>query len=75
MPPPTLIYVTVAILAFLTVFVVPSVADERADSTDELAKQLTNPVADLISLPFQFNYTRTSARMTTANASPSTFSR
>jgi hypothetical protein len=32
-------------------------ADVRADeSNQELAKKLTNPVADLISLPFQFNY-------------------
>jgi hypothetical protein len=28
----------------------------RADDAEELAKKLSNPVADLISIPFQFNY-------------------
>jgi hypothetical protein len=31
-------------------------ATARADDDHELAKKLTNPVADLISVPFQFNY-------------------
>ncbi|NNK01265.1 MAG: transporter [Desulfatitalea sp.] len=34
-------------------FAIPAVAQ---DDADELAKQLANPVADLASFPFQFNY-------------------
>jgi len=31
-------------------------AHARSDDSAELAKKLSNPVADLISVPFQFNY-------------------
>ena len=34
---------------------VPALADDAADQA-ELAKKTLNPVADLISLPIQFNY-------------------
>ena len=47
--------VAAAIVVMLWVTHVPAVADEAADQA-ELAKKTLNPVADLISLPIQFNY-------------------
>jgi hypothetical protein len=34
----------------------PSAAEEEGDESTRLAKKLANPVASLISVPFQFNY-------------------
>lgn len=42
------------IFSVVTAFMVPGIA--QAQSDEDLAKQLSNPVAALISVPFQFNY-------------------
>ena len=35
------------------------IAAPVANNTDELAKKLSNPISSLISVPFQYNYSRT----------------
>jgi hypothetical protein len=34
----------------------PAAAAPAADDTAELAKKLSNPISDLVSVPFQFNW-------------------
>ena len=34
----------------------PAAAAPAADNTEELAKKLSNPISDLVSIPFQFNW-------------------
>ncbi|WP_197740567.1 hypothetical protein [Desulfosarcina widdelii] len=48
--------VTGIILAVMTVFPSPALAETSESELDELAKELANPVADLAFLPFQSNY-------------------
>ncbi|MEL4306643.1 hypothetical protein [Joostella sp. CR20] len=43
-------------VAFLLMATVVTAQDQTLSQEDELAKKLQNPVADLISLPFQFNF-------------------
>ena len=43
-------------LLLAAVMAAPTFAQSPADDAAELAKKLQNPVASLISVPFQFNY-------------------
>jgi len=43
-------------VTLIAVGVVTSVQPAAAQSADELAKKLSNPVANLVSVPFQYNY-------------------
>jgi hypothetical protein len=47
---------SVAIIVALAVFAATDLAQADESELDELARDLANPVADLSSLPFQFNY-------------------
>lgn len=44
------------LLSFLLVLLTVTVSAQEKNSDDDVAKKLSNPVADLISVPFQFNY-------------------
>ena len=52
------IYKTLAavIMTVLIFFAAPVVGHSAESDVDQLAMQLANPVADLTTLPFQFNY-------------------